>query len=447
MGPHAILSSSAALTWTAVAPIAKALDNTQILRAAQPSAIKVFRHYFAAPNLDDAAGTANAIIAALNGYRDPNLYVEVWNESHPTVAQLSAVVTFLHAVGLKVAGGSWGTGDYTAADWEIPKQAGCDATAVHCYWGSQGFTIWEALRYHQFWQAGDLPVIISECGFGAVEGGASGWHPGGLSATQYTSELVSYAQTIAQDTYVLGATPFTSGPTTDWVNYEIDSITPQLMATLENSPVTTHPLPFLSGCDVSNLQKTIDWPTLSRCSQFAAIKASQGTTFTDPFYGANWYNAGQNGVPRIAYHYGMPSTTTGAEDAQHFVSVLAANGINSGDNFALDLEDPAVATGADLAAYAIDFAQTLQPTTHCVPWLYCGLSYAQEHNLLTAGVAAAFRLWLAAYQLTIPSPIGAWTTWTAWQWNDAGTLPGISGVVDLDFFQGTTAQLLAMGKP
>jgi lysozyme len=446
MGPHAILSSSAALTWAAVAPLAKALDNTQILTAAQPSAIKVFRHYFAVQNLDDAAGTANAIIAALNGYRDPNLYVEVWNEAHPTVAQLGAVVPLLHAAGVKVAGGSWGTGDYTAADWEIPKQAGCDATAVHCYWGTQGFTLWEALRYRQFWQAGDLPVLISECGFNAVEGGVSGWHLGGLSATQYTNELVSYAQTIAQDAYVLGATPFTSGPTPDWANYEVDSITPQLIADLGGS-VPTHPLPYLAGCDVSEFQGAITWPTLARCTDFAAIKASQGTSETDPDFGPNWYNAGQNGVPRIAYHYGMPSAATGAEDAQHFVSVLAANGINSGDNFALDLQDPAVVTGADLAAYAIDFSQTLQQTTHCVPWLYTSLTYAEEHNLLTAGVAAAFRLWLAAAGLTIPSPIGAWTAWTAWQWNTSGTLPGIGGAVDLDFFQGTTAQLLAMGKP
>jgi hypothetical protein len=38
-----------------------------------------------------------------------------------------------------------------------------------------------------------------------------------------------------------------------------------------------------------------------------------------------------------------------------------------------------------------------------------------------------------------------WTSWKAWQWSDSGSVPGISGHVDLDLFNGDEAALSAWG--
>ena len=40
----------------------------------------------------------------------------------------------------------------------------------------------------------------------------------------------------------------------------------------------------------------------------------------------------------------------------------------------------------------------------------------------------------------LPSP---WTTWTFWQYSATGTVPGISGAMDLDRFDGDLAALTA----
>src|SRR5262245_61394760 len=81
LGPHCIRPTAPALEWSRRAPVVKALDDTAPLRSASASAIKVFRHFFPDQPLTAAPRTvADAILGALGDYRDPNLYVEVYNE-------------------------------------------------------------------------------------------------------------------------------------------------------------------------------------------------------------------------------------------------------------------------------------------------------------------------------------------------------------------------------
>ncbi|MDP4107209.1 MAG: Ig-like domain-containing protein, partial [Bacillota bacterium] len=45
-------------------------------------------------------------------------------------------------------------------------------------------------------------------------------------------------------------------------------------------------------------------------------------------------------------------------------------------------------------------------------------------------------VWIAAwtrYGNTQPPAVGGWTQWTAWQYSDQGSIPGISGAVDVDY--------------
>ncbi len=216
------------MAWAARAPVVKSLDRVDVLEAAQPDAIRVFRHYFPTDTTSDPDGTVAAILAALAGYRHPGLYVEVWNEAHPTLAQQKRAVALLHAAGLKAAGPSWGTGDYTQADWDTAVSAGWNALAVHAYWGNQGFTQWHALRFASYWKPGHPPVIVSECGRDNVEGGAAGWQKSGLSADAYLAELIAYGNILGGLPYVLGATVFTSGPTNDWQAFSTDSFSDKI---------------------------------------------------------------------------------------------------------------------------------------------------------------------------------------------------------------------------
>jgi hypothetical protein len=82
-------------------------------------------------------------------------------------------------------------------------------------------------------------VLILECGRDAVEGGKGGWQKDGLSPQAYASELVAYDAELAKNSYVLGATPFTSGPTFHWTAFDMDPISP-LLPTGGNVPDPTY---------------------------------------------------------------------------------------------------------------------------------------------------------------------------------------------------------------
>lgn len=231
IGPHVIRPTPAALRWASRARIVKQIDGTEALRAAPDCAIRVFRAFLSQADPADGAETARAVLERLGSYRHPNLYIELWNEAHPTADALKEAVAVGHAAGVKVAVGSWGTGDYTDSDWQAARASGADAVAVHCYWADRGFTIWNALRYRQFWRSGDPPVLITECGRDRVRDGdggtwvgKGGWHADGISAEQYIAELAAYDRLITADPFVLGACVFTAGATPDWANYDTDAI-------------------------------------------------------------------------------------------------------------------------------------------------------------------------------------------------------------------------------
>src|SRR5207249_4682186 len=56
-------------------------------------------------------------------------------------------------------------------------------------------------------------------------------------------------------------------------------------------------------------------------------------------------------------------------------------------------------------------------------------------------------LWVAHWQTQCPTTPSGWTSWDFWQTADNGSVPGISGAVDLDLFNGTKAALDALAAP
>lgn len=239
LGPHVIRPTPEALTWARQASIVKQIDGTEALRAAPDGAVRVFRHY--EPNQTITAEPnviASRILNALGGYRHPRLYVEIFNEVaqrlgealEQHVALVRGVTLRLHWAGVKVAGFSFSTGQPDLASWAyLASQsfAGVDAVAIHEYWGSQGFTREQALRHrqvHEFLHGEHPPFLVTECGRDAIQGGMAGWKRNGISAEQYVAELRAYANEIERDTYVLGATVFTAGPTPDWDAFSTDDL-------------------------------------------------------------------------------------------------------------------------------------------------------------------------------------------------------------------------------
>lgn len=242
LGVHLQGVSEPALAWARVAPIVKAIDSVRPFQAAQDGALRVFRHYFPTQSLDRNPNAAAAeIIQALHGYNHQALFVELFNECYQDGAELDRYIEwtrqatiFLHGAGYLVAGFSFSTGNPTEypGAWErlrAARYAGVDALSLHQYWnGRTGtFTEWNALRHrlvHQWTEGDHPPILITECGADAVEGGPSGWKLCGITAQQYAAQLKAYDWAISQDDYVLGATVFGGAPGPDWVNFSTDEL-------------------------------------------------------------------------------------------------------------------------------------------------------------------------------------------------------------------------------
>ncbi len=231
LGPHVLSVTDAGSRWAASAPIVKQAFGFNLLRTAPGK--KICRPIWRLNK--DGAVAAQQIIAFYGGFRPD--YTELWNEYdewgrhelYERIRQTRIATDILHQAGLKVAGFSFSTGTPEEAEWVMVQAAGyagVDAIALHEYWGSQGLSTWNALRYRRAHDLlGNHPAfIITECGRDEVEGGGRGWKASGISAEQYKGELDSYDSELGRDSYVIGATVFTTGGGAGWGNFDVDEL-------------------------------------------------------------------------------------------------------------------------------------------------------------------------------------------------------------------------------
>jgi len=213
------------------------------------------------------------------------------------------------------------------------------------------------------------------------------------------------------------------------------------------------------GEDRSSFQSVSSWAG----NAFAFAKATEGTSWSDPTFAANWANAGSAGKVRGAYHFFHPAESPSAQ-AQFFMSAVKARGLRAGDVLIADVE---ITAGDDMEAYgteqaarrsheglkaysprlgfvpglgavssgALQFLQDVSAMAgpHCKVLLYTDVFMAQ--SLL--GQCSGFPLFIA-YYASAPIAPAPWKSWTFWQTGGRG-----GGGGDLDYFNGSEAALRA----
>lgn len=211
-------------------------------------------------------------------------------------------------------------------------------------------------------------------------------------------------------------------------------------------PPRTHA--YLHGIDVSRYQNKIDWAAVARNVSFVSIKATEGADFTDPSFHVNWAGAHANGIVRTAYHFAHPSVSAVAQ-ADYFVDAVNSAGgyANSSTmQLMLDLEDADKESPSVVWAWVQAFSARVKVRTGRPLLMYTGFYFWRDSvGNPTDNLDAP--LWIAAY---IPTPLipTAWAgVWTFWQHADNGSVPGITGNVDLDYFNGSEEDLRALCFP
>jgi lysozyme len=102
-------------------------------------------------------------------------------------------------------------------------------------------------------------------------------------------------------------------------------------------------------------------------------------------------------------------------------------------------------SGATLVANLATWMSVVKAKTGRTPMIYSAPGF--WNALPNTGQFANDTLVVANWQVSCPDTPTPWTGWTFWQYADNGTVPGISGAVDLDEYNGTLAELQALGGP
>jgi GH25 family lysozyme M1 (1,4-beta-N-acetylmuramidase) len=219
----------------------------------------------------------------------------------------------------------------------------------------------------------------------------------------------------------------------------VGSVTTQLAPSLHPAQAATNP----RGVDVSHWQGDIDWAAVASDGiDFAIMKATESTTYTDTKFKQNRTNAQLAGITIGMYHVASPSKNTddARAEADRFLRVAKPNVGNLIP--ALDIEIDNVPDGmkpATLIAWVRAWLNRVTAKLGVRPMIY-GSQYMFEKLLgnTTWFADNGFPLWFAWPRTNLPDPLPAndWQGdgWTFWQWTWKGNVAGIDGDVDRDRF-------------
>lgn len=214
---------------------------------------------------------------------------------------------------------------------------------------------------------------------------------------------------------------------------------PQPGAAIPGSVLAT-----VAGMDVASYQGNVDWAYWwGQSKKFVWTKATESTSYTNPYF-AQQYNGSYNqGFIRGAYHFATPNTSSGAAQANYF---LAHGGGWSKDGRtlpgALDMEyNPYGATcygltKAAMTSWILDFHDTYHAKTGRYPVIYTSTSWWSA--CVSGDFSSTAPLWVARYASSVGTLPYNWGFYTVWQYT--------SSPLDQDTFNGAYDRLQALAN-
>jgi len=243
-------------------------------------------------------------------------------------------------------------------------------------------------------------------------------------------------QTVSGKTYYYrpDGTPVTGSHVIQGVNYSFDS-----NGVLQQNVPSQQKL---TGVDISTYQSNINW-TQARNSgiHFAMIRAgyrgySSGILVEDDKFRIHAQGAQAAGVKVGLYYFTQAVNEREAvEEASAAIAIARKYGISVGYPIAIDIEYSNSArngradgiSGAQRTAVARAFCDTVRSAGY-VPMIYASKSWFENPSFLNISQLQSYGIWLAH-----------WTTQTSykgkidmWQYTSSGSVPGISGRVDMN---------------
>lgn len=225
------------------------------------------------------------------------------------------------------------------------------------------------------------------------------------------------------------------------------------VAALVATDVIPVPSWALNGIDVASHQHpggaAIDWTAVKQSGQsFVFVKATEGTSYTNPAFTTDSAKAQQAGLVPGSYHYARPGSGNPRAEARHYASVLAT-GVQPSLPPVLDLEEHEGLNPTQLQDWVREWIDEIKVQTGRDPIIYTYYSFWIQRMANTTEFSE-YPLWLAYYRDTLPDKIpGGWDHVTFWQYSGSGRVNGVQTQVDLNKYYGDDAALnaLASGMP
>ncbi|BAN74940.1 MULTISPECIES: GW dipeptide domain-containing protein [Lacticaseibacillus] len=160
----------------------------------------------------------------------------------------------------------------------------------------------------------------------------------------------------------------------------------------------------------------------------AVVKASEGTSYQNPFAASQIQYARNAGMTVSAYHYShFGSSAEAVAEANFFANTLDKLNVGKEVNVVADVEGSDVS--GDVGASLNAFWQTLNQRGYTHHVLYTGKYYTYSNAAI--GTVGKNRTWVADYPYT-PSANSMWNQdFGAWQYSSLAYLPGASKPVDV----------------
>ena len=199
------------------------------------------------------------------------------------------------------------------------------------------------------------------------------------------------------------------------------------------------------GVDVSEYQGTIDWQVMERQNiQFAFIRATEGSGYTDATFAANWDAVAETGILAGAYHFFSFDSSAGTQ-AANFTAAVSNDRpmlppVVDVELYGVHKQNP---PNAEAVRQELDeMLRLLEEHYGVKPILY---ATQKAYDLYLAGHYEQHPVWIRDVFFTPGLSDGR--AWTFWQYSDKGRLDGYSGeeeCIDLNVYSGTLAALRQM---
>jgi len=210
------------------------------------------------------------------------------------------------------------------------------------------------------------------------------------------------------------------------------------------------------GIDVSHHNGHVDWLKVGKSGVgYVYAKATQGARSYDGRFSFNWKGAHAARLPKGAYHF-MSADVDARAQAEHFISQLNKTGLTTDLAPCLDLEWDYSRVGHAVKRHSngrpVDqwdnykpeqivekakvWLETVEKATGKTPIIYTNRAWWRSRIGSAGKPLERYLLWIADYghasvRKDDPRAPRGWS-WHLWQQTDRGSVPGISGPVDMN---------------